>query len=103
MCEDWDWWAEVGDAPFELGVCIYSEPEPAEDGLLDYFCTDSVISPNKWSWRRFRFLDTTSWAQRLYGDVVAIFEEDPEVEVISSTLPWPYLEDSKLLDEPPAD
>ena len=87
-CEDWGWWIELKGAPFTFGVCIYCTPE--RDGLLDFFCTDGAVGTRKWSWRGFRFIDTTPWAERLHTDMVEIFRADPEVEVVSENLDSPF-------------
>jgi len=86
-CEDWGWWIELKGAPFAFGVCIYCGPE--RNGPLDLFCTDGATSPKKWSWGKFRFVDTTVWSAKLHNDLVSIFQSDPEVEVISTTLDSP--------------
>jgi len=86
-CEDWGWWVEIGGAPFTFGVCIYSGPRT--DGPLDLFCTDGAAAPRMWSWRRFRFIDTTAHANRLHADLVAIFQADPEVQVLGTNLDSP--------------
>lgn len=90
-CEDWGWWVELRDAPFGFGVCIYSGPE--RDGLLDFFCTDGVHGRKKWSWSKFRFVDASPWVERLHSDLVAIFQADPEIEVISTDLDEPFARD----------
>ena len=91
-CEDWGWWVELKNAPFVFGVCIYCGPE--REGPLDFYCTDGATGPRKWSWRRFRFVDTTPYVNKLHNDLVSIFQADPEVQVLSTTL------DSPFSDEP---
>jgi len=92
-CEDWGWWVELKDAPFTFGVCIYCGP--VTKGPLDLFCADGATSQRKWSWKKFRFVDTTSWAEKLHGDLVAIFQSDPEVEVVHTSLDSPFAEDEE--------
>jgi hypothetical protein len=92
-CEDWGWWVELKDAPFPFGVCVYCGPET--DGLLDLFCTDGATSAKKWSWRKFRFIDTTPWVEKLHGDLVAILQSDPEVQVISTSMDSPFPDDER--------
>lgn len=82
--EDWGWFVKLKDAPFDFGVCIYCWP--AKDRPMDFFCTDSAVGPRQWSWRRFRFVDTRPWVQKLHEDMVAIFRGDPDVEVVSTEL-----------------
>src|SRR5262249_11458948 len=62
-CEDWGWWVELRIAPFRFGVCIYSKPE--ENGPTDFVCSDGASAPRKWSWRQFRFVDTSPWVKKL--------------------------------------
>jgi hypothetical protein len=90
-CEDWGWWVELKTAPFTFGVCIYCGPETG--GPLDLFCTDGATGPRKWSWRRFRFVDTTLWAEKLHEDLVSIFRADAEVEIVSTSLDSPFPEE----------
>jgi hypothetical protein len=86
-CEDWGWWVELKNAPFRFGVCIYCGPRG--DGPLDLFCTDGATGQWKWSWRRFRFVDTTTWVDKLHADLVSVFRADPDVEIISTCLDSP--------------
>ncbi len=86
-CEDWGWWVELRSVPFVFGVCIYSGAEVG--GLLDFFCTDGARAPTQWSWRRFRFVDTRPWSEKLHGDLIAIFQADPEVIIVSTALDSP--------------
>lgn len=92
-CEDWGWFVKLKNAPFGFGVNIYCGPE--RDGLLDFFCTDAAVGPRQWSWRRFRFVDTMPWVERLHEDMVSIFRADPEVELISTDLDSPFLSDEE--------
>ena len=89
-CEDWGWWVELRNAPFGFGVCIYCGPE--REGPLDFFCTDGAPGRRKWSWRRFRFMDTAPWAEKLHGDLVSIFRADPDVQLISTDLDSLFIE-----------
>ena len=97
-CEDWGWWVELKNAPFGFGVCIYSGPE--RDGPLDFFCTDNIHGQKKWSWSRFRFLDTSPWVKKLHEDMVAIFRADPEVELVNTECEDPFAADEN--SEPPS-
>ncbi len=90
-CEDWGWWVELKNAPFAFGVCIYCNQE--RDGPLDFFCTAGVHGRRKWSWKQFRFVDTAPWAEKLHGDLIAIFRADPEVQLIQTELEEPFAND----------
>jgi len=87
-CEDWGWWVEIKDTPFTFGVCIYSGLEESEP--LDLFCTDGAAQEKVWSWSKFRFIDTRPWAEKLHGDLVAIFSSDPDVSVVGTSLDSPF-------------
>jgi hypothetical protein len=87
-CEDWGWWVELKVAPFAFGVCVYCGSEDADP--LDLFCTDGAAERKSWSWRKFRFIDTAPWVEKLHEDLVSIFRADPEVMVISTSLDSPF-------------
>lgn len=89
-CEDWGWWVELKTAPFTFGVCIYCGPE--RDGPLDLFCTDGAAGRRQWCWRRFRFVETTPWVEKLHEDLVSIFRSDPDVQILSTSLDSPFAE-----------
>jgi len=90
VCEDWGWWVELKTAPFTFGVCIYCGPEAKDP--LDLFCTDGAPGPRKWSWRKFQFVDTKPWTEKLHDDLVVIFRADPEIEIVSTCLDSPFPE-----------
>jgi len=73
-CGDWGWWVEFKTAPFTFGVCIYWGPERA-----------GTLARKKWSWRRFRFVDTAPYVNKLQEDLVSIFQ-DRDVQVLSTSL-----------------
>ena len=89
-CEDWGWWVELR-APFTFGVCIYCGPE--RDGPLDLYCTDGATVRKKWSWRGFRFIDTTPHVTKLHNDLVSIFLADPDIQVLGTELDSPFADD----------
>ncbi len=87
-CEDWGWWVELPEAPFAFGVCIYAAP--SEGNPTEYACTDGAAAARKWSWKRFRFVDTAPWVTKLHDDLLAIFQADPEVEIVGVTDDFPF-------------
>lgn len=89
-CEDWGWWVELRDVPFAFGVCIYCDPERTAEPR-DFFVTDGATGPRKWSWRRFRSIDTRPHAERLREELAAIFRGDPEVEVVTTSADSPFV------------
>ena len=87
VCEDWGWWVEL-KAPFTFGACVYSEPK--DDGPpREYACSDGAQGERVWSWRRFRFLDTSPWSERLHQDLMAIFQADPDIQVVGTSNEFP--------------
>jgi hypothetical protein len=79
-CEDWGWWVEIRGAPFASGVCIYSSIH--DDQLTDFVCAVDPAEDRKWSWHRFRFVDASSWVLRLSTDLVKIFQDDTDIQVV---------------------
>ena len=88
FCEDWGWLVEVKGFPVPLGVCIYAHPE--QDNATDYVCCDNSLSDKKWSWKKFGFIDTRPFVQKLNQDVLAIFTQDLDVEVVQITDDMPF-------------
>jgi len=86
-CEDWGWWLDLADVPFRFGVCIYSQPGEGE--VMEFCCTDGAVAERIWQWRRFRFIDTAPWAEALHGELLAIFRDDPQVELLGSGPTFP--------------
>ena len=86
-CEDWGWWVDIAGNPFETGVRVYATEALPESNEL---CVVASPDPGKkWSWRRFRFVETTAVANRLQSDLTAIFSEDSEVEVLGLSEEYP--------------
>ena len=85
--EDWGWWVELKNAPFRLGICIYAVPDTNDP--TDFVCTDSTAGSRKWSWGKFRFVDTASWVTKLNNDLIAVFESDEDVEIVEVSDEFP--------------
>ena len=78
------------DVPFvccEFGVCVYSLPSDGD--RAEFCCTDGASAERIWNWRTFRWIDTAPWAAALHGELLAIFREDPEVELLGSGPTFP--------------
>lgn len=99
-CEDWGWWVELKSAPFAFGVCVYCGPDIGD--ILDLFCTTSVTAGTKWSWRRLRFVNTRPFAEKLHSDLVSIFQTDPDIAVVSTSLDSPFPGGSESCEHPNA-
>jgi len=46
--------------------------------------------PRKWSWRKFRVVDTTPWVNKLRDDLLAIFDADADVQIVGMTDEFPF-------------
>ncbi|MCA2981615.1 MAG: hypothetical protein INH41_19825 [Myxococcaceae bacterium] len=90
LCEDWGWWVGLGGFPFSFGVTIYGAER--EGGGLDLYVSDGATDETRFSWRHFKRVDTgaRSAAERLHADLVALFQQDGDVEVVSTTLRAPF-------------
>ncbi|HBE67084.1 MAG TPA: hypothetical protein DDW52_02945 [Planctomycetaceae bacterium] len=87
-CEDWGWWVEIKGAPFAFGVCIYSYEREGSD-LIDYYLCSGATSENVWSWRKLRWLPTGERSGRLHRDLVRLFSEDTNIELLATDLDGP--------------
>jgi hypothetical protein len=88
VCEDWGWWVTIAGLPFGCGLCVYGM-QIDESSDLDLCLTVSTPAGRKWSWTRFRFIDTTPEIERLYETIRAILGSDPEVTVMGETDDFP--------------
>lgn len=88
VCEDWGWWLTIEGLPFPCGLCLYaSRIEGTEE--LDLCATVSTPKGRKWSWKRFRFIDTTAEVEKLHHALRAIFLEDPDITLLAETEDYP--------------
>lgn len=88
-CEDWGWWVELAGVPFAFGICIYCLHQ--ENADLEYVCADGTIRPRQWSWRRFWFVDTAPWVNKLNEDLLNIFQADHDVQIMAVTDEFPFM------------
>jgi hypothetical protein len=86
-CEDWGWWVELAGTPFRFGVCVYSLP--CDGDRAEFCCSDGARAERIWNWRTFGWIETAPWAEALHGELLAIFREDPEVELLGSGPTFP--------------
>ena len=93
-CEDWGWWVELSGFLFAFGVCIYGTE--LEGGQLDLYVTDGAVGTRQWSWRRFRFVDTTEAVAKLHADLIAIFRADLEVQILGADLDPRFIADEAV-------
>lgn len=88
VCEDWGWWVEIGGQPYTFGLCVYGQ-QIDETKELDLCVTVQPSTGRMWSWRRFRFVDTTPEVQRLYDDLRDLLRSDSEVTVLGESDGFP--------------
>jgi hypothetical protein len=86
--EDWGWWVEIKGLPIKFGVCVYSA---YAFGTADEFvCVHGATDGRSWSWSKFRFIDNGPWIGKLNDDLLKIFSDDPDVQVIGVTDDFPF-------------
>lgn len=88
VCENWGWGITVGGLPFGCGLCIYGM-QIGNSSELDLCVTVSTPSGKKWSWTRFRFIDTTPEISRLYDTIRAILGADSEITIVGESDHFP--------------
>jgi hypothetical protein len=81
-CEDWGWWVAVSSGEFEMGLCIYSDPNLG-DKPTRYAIMSSVTERKKWVWSKFRKIDVSKDVSRIMDQVEKLFEEDSEITQVS--------------------
>ncbi|MEM7584235.1 MAG: hypothetical protein AAF560_12680 [Acidobacteriota bacterium] len=79
-CEDWGWWVQLEGQPYALGLCVYALEDL--DTTHELCVTVSHPPGKRWSWRKFRFFDSTERVKRLDADLRDILDSDPEVEIL---------------------
>jgi hypothetical protein len=86
-CEDWGWWIELKGFPFTFGVCIYSSDRNEE--IMEYAVTDGALTKKKWSWKKFGFIETEFYSEKLFHDLQAIVEKNDGMEMIGISDDFP--------------
>ena len=88
VCEDWGWWLTIAGLPFTCGLCIYgSRIDDSDD--LDLCVTISTAKGRKWSWGRFRFIETTAEVERLHQAVRSVLTDDSDIAILGETPDFP--------------
>ncbi|QEG01439.1 hypothetical protein Mal15_55150 [Stieleria maiorica] len=88
VCEDWGWWVTVSGLPFSCGIGIYGMRIDHSDDL-DLCVTVLTPRGKKWSWSRFRFVDTTADVDRLHEAIREICAADDDVTIVAETPGFP--------------
>ena len=89
VCEDWGWWVTIAGLQFSCGLGVYGMRIEDKDDLE--LCV-TVLTPKgkKWSWGKFRFVDTTAEVDRLHQTVRNICDGDKEITVVAETEEFPF-------------
>ena len=88
--------AKIGDGglkmsgvPFRFGICVYCNP--MDSSPIEYVCTDGCPPGQRiWSWRKLATVDVGSPREKLYSDLMLIFHEDPDVDLVATHVEFPY-------------
>ncbi len=76
--EDWGWWLEAEHNGFEMGLCIYSDPDSKIDPEK-YAIIPSIRNKTKWSWSKFRKIDVSRNVLMIIDELEGIFKNDNEI------------------------
>lgn len=79
---------QIADGGFRVWVCIDSGPE--EDGVLGLVDTDAAVGRNKWSWRKFRSVESAPWANQLHRDLISAFPADDDLQMFGVSKEFPH-------------
>jgi hypothetical protein len=86
-CEDWGWWLEIAGQPFTLGVCVYGTS--ASMRVHEHCVMVSEKSRRRWSWSRFKFIDTSTRVDKLLEDLRDILASDNEIQILGYPEAYP--------------
>lgn len=84
IAEDFGWWMDI-KTPLFVSANIALIRSHEGSGLAD-FAISVDDTARKWSWRRFRFVDLSSFQAKLASDVRAILTSDPEIEFVADNI-----------------
>ena len=89
--EDWGWWVEIKGFPHLMGLCIYGRVDNDESKFIsNYVIASGVADERKWSWSKFKFVETTRSVNKLMSDTFDIFKSDIDIQntKILDDMPW---------------
>ncbi|MEM7052939.1 MAG: hypothetical protein AAF446_00180 [Pseudomonadota bacterium] len=81
-CEDWGWWIEVQSGDFEIGLCIYADPESGKSPTR-YAIMSSITQGKKWVWSKFRSIDVSKDVIKIMDSVETVFKQDDEITKVT--------------------
>ncbi len=88
VCEDWGWWVEVAEIDFTCEIGVYGM-QMVDTDELDLCVTILTPKGKKWSWGKFRSIDTTPAVERLHQKLLQIFNADEEVAFVCESPDFP--------------
>ncbi len=88
VCEDWGWWVTIAGLEFSCGLGVYGARINDSDDL-DLCVTVLTPKGKKWSWGKFKTIDTTADVDRLHTTVRTICETDEDITVVGETHEFP--------------
>ena len=111
VCEDWGWYVPAAIDGFRMGICVYGLPR-SDDELAVKIYEEQDVRPGGavaepagvplslcvqvdtrsgkyWDWRRFRRMDRSELVAQLNRDLLAVFDADPEVDVVKCCHEFP--------------
>jgi hypothetical protein len=80
--EDWGWWLEVVRNDFKMALCIYSDPD-AHENPERYALMPSIQKAKKWSWSKFRNIDSTKDVLKIINIVEHVLKSDGDIPVVT--------------------
>lgn len=86
--EDWGVYLEVRSKA-RLGLCLYAGPS-GDGKLSEWVVSDTATHRRQFRWRKLQWIDIGDEIDALRAAVLAIFRQDPQIEVLSigSTMPF---------------
>ena len=86
VAEDWGWWVSIEYDGYEMGLCVYSEPDVEGDPQA-YAIMSSVIKKRS-GW--FRRVDNTKPVTVIMDSVEGVFKRDPGIDTVErlDNVPW---------------
>lgn len=87
--EDWGWWVTLDDAPFRFGACVYAldADGAGPDGPWEYVVTEGLVPARRFGRRRAE--PAEAWVDALRGQLRAIVEDDPDLELVGVSDEFP--------------
>jgi len=89
FAEDWGWLLDVKVKDFEMGLCIYSDPD-ATGNPEKYGIMPSIHSDKVWSWSKFKKIDVSRDVLGIIEVIEKIFLNDKEISSVTKHDDFPF-------------